>query len=355
MHCNMGTRRQMMRLALGGLGLALTSCGSGTQSTPRATLVEGRNVALSGAGATFPATLYKRWFSEFNRLHPNVQVTYQSLGSGAGVRLFTSGSVDFGASDVGMAEDDRAKVKSGALQLPVTGGSIILSYNLPGVNALRLSREAYINILLGKITRWNDPILERDNPNESLPDRPITVVYRSDRSGTTGYFTKHLSTVSKEWRETLGEGGSVKWRTGIGGNGNEGVTAIIKEREGAIGYVEYSYARQNDLSFALLENKSGQFILPSPETAARTLGSLVLPPSLLAFNPDPTDPQSYPVVTFSWLLVNQKYDDADKGMAIKELLTWIVSEGQQFSDQLGYVPLPDNVTSRLQQAIATIT
>jgi phosphate transport system substrate-binding protein len=319
------------------------------------TLVEGRTVALSGAGATFPATLYKRWFSEFSRLYPNIQVSYQSLGSGAGVRLFASGRVDFGASDVGMGAKERSTMASGAgvVQLPLTGGSIILAYNLPSVATLRLSREAYAKIFLGTITRWNDPLLVRDNPNVTLPDRPIVVVYRSDRSGTTGYFTKHLSSVSSDWKNSLGESSNPKWRAGIGGNGNEGVTAILKEREGAIGYLEHSYARQNDLTIALLENKSGQFVPPSPETAARTLGSLVLPDDLVAFNPDPTDADAYPIVTFTWLLVNQKYA-GDKGIALKELLNWIVNEGQKFSDQLGYVPLPENVLAKLREAIATI-
>ncbi|MEQ8958343.1 MAG: phosphate ABC transporter substrate-binding protein PstS, partial [Coleofasciculus sp. C2-GNP5-27] len=240
-------------------------------------------VDLTGAGASFPAPIYQRWFAEFNSENPKLQIDYQSVGSGAGVEQFTQGTVDFGASDVAMTDEEIEQVDRGVLLLPITAGSIVLAYNLGGVEELNLPRDVYVDILLGNITNWNDPAIAAANEGVELPDQSITVIHRSDGSGTTGVFTKHLSAISPEWEEQVGEGKTVEWPTGVGAKGNEGVTAQIKQTDGAIGYVEYGYAKQNDLNFAALENQSGNFVTPSDESASKTLEAVTLPENLRAF------------------------------------------------------------------------
>jgi len=283
------------------LSVALASCGGGTPTddtanegggdmTEEAADAEGgsgEKVSLTGAGATFPAPLYQKWFSEYNKENPNIEVTYQSVGSGAGVEQFMQGTVDFGASDVAMKDEEIAAVERGVVLLPVTAGSIVFAYNLPGVEGLKLSRQVYVDILLGKIKKWNDPAIAEINEGLELPDMDITVVYRSDGSGTTGVLTKHLTAISEEWANEVGEGKTVEWKTGIGAKGNEGVTAQIMQTEGAIGYIEYGYAIQQDIAMASIENAAGNYIEPSPEAASAALAAVELPENLLAFIADP--------------------------------------------------------------------
>ncbi len=238
------------------LSLSLTACGGAETSTDGADGGSGKSVSLTGAGASFPAPLYQRWFSEYNKQNPNVQVSYQSVGSGAGVEQFTQGTVDFGASDVAMTDDEIAAVERGVALLPMTAGSIVLAYNLPDLPELKLSRQVYADILLGKITKWNDPAIAALNPDAQLPDSKITVVYRSDGSGTTGVFTKHLSEINPEWKEKVGEGKTVEWPTGIGAKGNEGVTAQILQTEGSLGYIEYGYAKQQEIPSCYFRKQS---------------------------------------------------------------------------------------------------
>lgn len=353
------SQRQVWLTPLLALTLSLTACGgnqtnapSGEQSqTP--TSGGGQSVSLTGAGATFPAPLYQRWFSEYNKQNPNVQISYQSVGSGAGVEQFSQGTVDFGASDVAMDDDDIAQVERGVVLLPMTAGSIVFGYNLPDVEGLKLSRQVYVDILLGKITKWNDPAIAQINPDLQLPDQDITVVYRSDGSGTTGVFTKHLSAVSPEWKEKVGEGKTVAWPTGIGAKGNEGVTAQILQTEGSIGYIEYGYAEQQDITTASLENKSGNYIEPSPESAAKTLEAVTLPENLRAFIADPEGADSYPIVSYTWILAYQQYD-ANKGQAFKDVMNWALTEGQNYAAELGYVPLPEPVVQKVEAALETI-
>ncbi len=311
-------------------------------------------ISLSGAGASFPATLYQRWFKDYNTINPNVQVSYQSVGSGAGVKQFMAGTVDFGASDGAMKPEEIAQVSKGVVLLPMTAGSIVLAYNLPGVDGLKLSRKTYVDIFLGKITQWNDPAIAADNPDLSLPDQPIQVVYRSDGSGTTEVFTKHLSAISEEWKAGPGEGKTVEWQVGVGAKGNEGVTAQIKQNPGAIGYVEFGYAKLQNLQMATLENKSGNFVKPSFEAASKTLEAVTLPENLVAFIADPEGPDSYPIVTYTWILAYQQYDNPEKAKALKEVLKWSLTEGQKVSKDLGYIPLPANVVSKVEAAIDTI-
>ena len=242
---------------------------------------------LSGAGASFPAPLYQRWAVEYNKLHPNVQVNYQSVGSGAGVKQFTQGTVDFAASDAAMSDEEIEKVKQGVIMIPATAGSIVIAYNLPEVKDLKLSRDAYVGIFLGKITKWNDPAIAKDNPDVKLPDLPINVAFRSDGSGTTFVFTKHLSAISPDFADEVGTDKSVTWPAGAGGKGNEGVTALVKQTPGTIGYVEYGYAVNNGLSTASLQNKAGKFVKPTDESGAATLSHVEFPENLRIWPEDP--------------------------------------------------------------------
>lgn len=355
------SQKQLLLAPLLALTLGIASCGGGSGEDTVATSEGGgestisENVSLTGAGASFPAPLYQRWFSEYNQDNPNIQVSYQSVGSGAGVEQFTQGTVDFGASDVAMSDEEIAQVERGVLLLPMTAGSIVMAYNLEGVEQLNLPREVYVDILLGKIDNWNDPKIQAANPDAELPDQEITVVHRSDGSGTTGVFTKHLSDISPEWSEKVGDGKTVEWPTGVGAKGNEGITAQILQTEGAVGYVEYGYAKQQEgLTVAKLENASGNFIEPSPETAANTLSAVELPENFRAFITDPEGEDSYPIVTYSWILAYKNYDDPTKAQALKEVLLYGLNEGQSNAEELGYIPLPENVVEKVTEAIDQI-
>ncbi|MEH2130259.1 MAG: phosphate ABC transporter substrate-binding protein PstS [Nostoc sp.] len=337
--------------------LSIASCTANNRNINR--------VSLLGAGASFPAPLYDRWLSDYNQQNPNVEINYQAIGSSAGVQQLIEGTVDFAASDVGITNQEAAKIKRGVIALPLTAGSIVLAYNLtpvtqhsPQVNvptALRLSRQVYVDIFLGKITNWNHPKIVAANPGVSLPDLPIQVVHRTDGSGTTGVLTQHLSAISPQWKNKVGAGKSVAWQVGIGGKGNEGVTALIQQIPGAIGYVEYIYAKQNKLPVAALENKSGNYITPTPESVAQTLETVKLPTdNLIAFITDPTDAQSYPIVTYTWLLTYHQYPNRVKAQALKNFVNWAVVDGQKSSLELGYVPLPKKVVLQVESAVNKI-
>ncbi|MGB3639798.1 MAG: phosphate ABC transporter substrate-binding protein PstS [Rivularia sp. (in: cyanobacteria)] len=315
----------------------------------------GGDTTLNGAGASFPRLLYERWFKDINAKYPNLRVNYQSIGSGAGVKQFTAGTVDFGASDVAMKDEEIEKVDRGVLLLPMTGGSVVFAYNLPGVEGIKLPRAVYTDILLSKITKWNDPKIAAANPGVNLPDQNITVVYRSDGSGTTAVLTKHLSAVSPDWKSGPGEGKTVSWPGGIGAKGNEGVTAQIKQTPGSIGYVEYGYAKNNDVTMATLENKAGKFIEPSDEAASKALGAIELPENLRAFIEDPEGDEVYPIVTYTWLLAYKKYENPATAKAIEAMVEYGLTEGQKASTELGYVPLPANVVEKVAAAADTIS
>jgi phosphate transport system substrate-binding protein len=309
---------------------------------------------LSGAGASFPAPLYQRWAVEYNKLHPNVQTNYQSVGSGAGVKQFTQGTVDFAASDAAMSDEEIEKVKQGVVMIPATAGSIVIAYNLPEVKDLKLSRDTYAGIFLGKITKWNDPAIAKDNPDVKLPDLPINVAFRSDGSGTTFVFTKHLSAISPDFADEVGTDKSVTWPAGAGGKGNEGVTALIKQTPGTIGYVEYGYAVNNGLSMASLQNKAGKFVKPTDVSGAATLGHVEFPENLRIWPEDPAGDDDYPIATFTWLLLYKKYSDAAKLKALKEFITYGLTDGQKFSSELGYIPLPAAVVEKSKAALASV-
>ncbi|MEI2577742.1 phosphate ABC transporter substrate-binding protein PstS [Scytonema sp. PRP1] len=326
-----------------------------TTATAPGKLDLGGNVRLNGAGATFPAPLYQTWFQALNQKYPNLQVNYQPVGSGAGIEQFTKGLVDFGASDVAMTDEEIQKVQNGVLLLPMTAGSIVLAYNLPGVEGLKLPRDVYSGIFLGTIKSWNDPKIAAANPGAKLPNTPITTVHRSEGSGTTGVFTQHLSAINPEWKSKVGSGKTVNWPAGVAAKGNDGVTAQIQQTQGSLGYVEYAYAKNSKLNFATLENKSKQFVAPSDESAAKTLEAVTLPENLRAFIADPEGNDSYPIVTYTWILANKKYADATKAKAVEAMIEYGLTEGQKIAPQLGYVPLPASVVQKVTTAADTIS
>jgi len=311
-------------------------------------------VKLQGAGASFPAPLYLKWFKSYGAGHPNVQVDYQSVGSGSGVKSLLDKTVDFAASDRAMTPDEMSKVNGGVQLVPMTAGAIVLAYNLPDVPNLKLSRDAYSGIFLGKLKKWNDPIIAKDNPGAKLPDQPINVVVRADGSGTSYVFTKHLSAISPEFQKTVGVDQMPNWPVGTKSKGNEGVTASITTTPGAIGYVEYGYAKSQDLHMAALQNKAGQFVAPSADSAKAALASAQLPDNMIVWVSDPEGNDSYPVVTFTWMCFYKQYENKDKLQAIKALAIYGLTEGQKDSDALGYVPLPDSIASKGQAAIQAL-
>ncbi|MBD6614920.1 phosphate ABC transporter substrate-binding protein PstS [Komarekiella sp. 'clone 1'] len=354
------------------LTIGLAACGgqqtSDNTTTPSGTATDttasspakldlGGNVKLTGAGASFPAPIYDTWFTDLNKKYPNLQVDYASVGSGAGVQQFIKGTVDFGASDVAMTPEEIKKVPQdkGVILLPVTAGSIVLAYNLPDVPELKLPRAVYTDILLGKITTWNDQRIAAANPGAKLPNQPIVVAYRSDGSGTTGVFTKHLSAISPEWKSKVGEGKTVNWPTGVGAKGNEGVTAQVQQTQGSIGYVEYTYAKENNLRFAALENKAGNTVVANEESASKALESETLPTNLIAFIADPAGADAYPIVTYTWLLAYSKYPDAAKAKAMEAAIEYGLTEGQKQAAALGYIPLPQNVITKVAAAADQIS
>ena len=310
---------------------------------------------LQGAGATFPAPLYQRWIAEYTKGNPDVQINYQGVGSGAGIKQFTQNLVSFGASDAAMKDEEIAAVKQGVVLIPATAGSIVLAYNLPGVENLKLSREAYVGIFLGKITKWNDPVIAKTNAGVNLPNLAVTVCERSDGSGTNFVFTKHLSAISPVFKDQVGEGTSVTWPTGVAGKGNDGVTALIKQNKGAIGYVEYGYAKNNKLSFAALQNKAGEFVTATTASGAATLATTQFPANLLrAWPSDPEGKEAYPISTFTWLLLYKKYDNTQAAEAVKKFVNYGLTEGQKFAEELGYIPLPKEVIDKNLEALKTV-
>jgi phosphate transport system substrate-binding protein len=308
---------------------------------------------LRGAGATFPLILYKQWFSTYQHDHPGTRVTYEPVGSGEGIRRFVGRNtkeeerVDFGASDAAMTDADMALVDRGALLLPVTAGSVVLAYNLPGIQGdLKLSRAAYVGIFLGEIKNWNDPAIARTNPGVKLPRLTIATVVRQDRSGTTFAFTNHLSAVSEKWRMRYGAATYVNWPgNAMRATGNEGVAGRINQSIGSIGYVGYEFAHRLGLNTAVIENREGRFVKPTAESCSTALGGVPMPENLRVFIPDPGGAGSYPLVTFSWVLLYKKYD-AVKGAAILDLFRWCLREGQGYAPKMGYLPLPEAVAAK---------
>ncbi|HCF28702.1 MAG TPA: phosphate ABC transporter substrate-binding protein PstS [Cyanobacteria bacterium UBA11049] len=355
------SNRRAFLSALAILSFGVAACQSNPPSTPSANspaapAAEGGgdvSATLSGAGASFPAPLYQRWFAELNKQYPGLQISYQSVGSGAGVEQFLAGTVDFGATDAPLKDEERqqfqSKYSAEPIQIPMTGGEVVFAYNLEGVENLQLSRQAYCGIVAGEITNWNDPAIAQANEGAQLPDQPINFVHRSDGSGTTFIFTTHLAEACPNWQ--AGASKSVEWPTGTGAKGNEGITAQVQQSPGSIGYVEYAYANENGLTMATLENKAGEFVAPSPESGTAALEGQQPGDDFALSVPDPDGQDAYPIVGLTYLLLYPQYDDPNKAKAIQSMVDWATTDGKQYATELGYIPLDDQLSDRVKQTV----
>ena len=310
---------------------------------------------LNGAGATFPYPIYSKWFDEYHKKNPEVQINYQSIGSGGGIRQFTAKTVDFGASDGPMNDKQLFAVDGKTLHIPTVLGAVVPIFNIPGVESLNFSGPVLADIYLGKITSWSDPAIKALNPDAKLPDDRITVVHRADGSGTSYCWSDYLSAVSPDWKTKVGKGTSVNWPVGLGGKGNEGVSGLVKQTRNSIGYVELIYATQNNMSFGAVQNKAGKFLKASIDgvSAAAAGAAAHMPKDYRVSIVNAEGDSAYPISTFTWLLIYQN-NGGQKGQIIKDLLTWAMDEGQKLAPDLGYAPLPENVKQMVKETIQTI-
>ncbi len=315
---------------------------------------------LNGAGATFPYVIYSKWFDVYSK-KTGVEFNYQSIGSGGGIKQVIEGTVDFGASDAPMTDDQlkEANQKQGTdvLHFPTVMGAVVVTYNVPGVGkGLKLTQDALAGIYLGEITQWNDPKIKADNPGVSLPDMAILVAHRSDGSGTTNIFTDYLTKVSQTWAQKVGKGTSVSWPVGLGGKGNEGVAGLVKQSDGSIGYVELAYAVKNNLPYASLRNKAGKFVEPTFDAVSAAAAGAVktMPSDMRVSITDADGAASYPISGFTWLLVYQSGKDSQKTAALVKFLKWAYSDGQTYAKDLYYAPLPKPVVQMCEKKITTI-
>ncbi|MEO6875082.1 MAG: phosphate ABC transporter substrate-binding protein PstS [Opitutaceae bacterium] len=309
---------------------------------------------INGAGATFPYPIYSKWFNEYAKVDPSVRFNYQSIGSGGGQKQILAQTVDFGASDGPMSDENLAKAPSKLLHIPTVAGADVVSYNLPGNPTLKLDGPTVAAIFLGTIRKWNDAAIVSQNAGVSLPDQDILVVHRSDGSGTTYIFTDYLSKVSPQWKEKVGKGTSVRWPVGLGGKGNEGVSGQVKQSPGAIGYIELAYAKQNHLPYADMKNSSGHYITASIESVTAALAAAEIPDDFRFSMTNPAGADAYPIAGTTWLLVYQQQSDAVKGKKLVEFLRWAYTDGEKMAASLDYAPLPDNVQARVLARIAEI-
>ena len=310
---------------------------------------------LTGAGATFPYPIYSKWFSEYSAAHPGVEINYQSIGSGGGIRQVTAGLVDFGATDGPATDEQLAASKTKLTHIPTVLGAVVPVFNVPGVNDLKFSSDVLADIFLGKIDNWNNARIAKDNPGVRLPDQKIIVVHRSDGSGTTYIFTDFLSKVSKEWANGPGKGASPSWPVGVGGKGNEGVAGLVRQLPGALGYVELIYALQNRISFGSVKNPAGNFIRASIGGVTEAAASVkVMPADYRVSITNAPGATAYPISSFTWLLVPVKFPDAAKGKVTKDLLSWIVNYGENEVEALSYAPLPKNVAEKVLKTIYSL-
>jgi phosphate transport system substrate-binding protein len=310
---------------------------------------------LNAGGATFPYPIYSKWFSEYNKLHPDIQINYQSIGSGGGIRQVLAGTLDFGASDGPMSDEQLAQAKFKILHIPTVLGAVVPAYNIPGVNAeLKFTPDVLADIFLGKITSWSDPRIAKENPGVKFPGDPIVVVHRSDGSGTTYIFTDYLSKVSPDWKSSVGKGTSVSWRVGMGGKGNEGVAGYIRNISGSIGYVELIYALQNKITYGTVKNASGAYVKASLDSATAAAASAKMPADFRVSITNAPGKDSWPIASFTWLLIPQPPKDAKKGQVIKDFLQWMSTDGQKMTQSLSYAPLPSNVVQMVSEVLKTL-
>jgi phosphate transport system substrate-binding protein len=331
------------------VGLLCLGCGGSSEEIQN----------LTGAGATFPFPVYSKWFDEYRKIHPTIQINYQSVGSGAGIKQVTEGTVDFGASDGPMNEEQnaafKAKNSTGILHFPTVLGAVIPTYTLSDVSeTLKFTPDALAGIFLGKVTKWNDAAIASANPGVKLPAAEIVVVHRSDGSGTTYVWTDYLSKVSKEWAAGPGKNTSVNWPVGLGGKGNEGVAGLVKQTANSIGYVEMIYAVQNKMPLGYVKNAAGNFVQPSLEAVTAAAAEVPMPDDFRVSITNSPAAQAYPIASFTWLLIPEQIQDAAKRETIVEFLKWMMGPGQGVAATLEYAPLPEAVIAKEQQALAAI-
>jgi phosphate transport system substrate-binding protein len=312
---------------------------------------------INGAGATFPYPIYSKWFDEYAKAEPEVRFNYQSIGSGGGIKQVTARTVDFGASDGPMNDEQLKAAPAELFHIPTVLGAVVATYNLPNSPKLEFTGDVLADIFLGKITKWNDPKIAALNPGASLPDQPIVVVHRSDGSGTTYIWVDYLSKISSEWSTKVGRGTSVNWPVGLGGKGNEGVSGQVKNQPGALGYVELAYAVKNHLPVAAVKNAAGKFVEPSiaSTTAAAAGAAANMPADFRVSLTNPPGDDAYPIASFTWLLVYRDQPDAQKGRALVNFLWWMSHDGQRYADNLLYAPLPTPVVKQVEAKIKQIT
>lgn len=311
-------------------------------------------ISLNGAGATFPYPLYSKWMSEYARLHPDVLINYQSIGSGGGIRQISAKTVDFGATDAPMTSEEEAKAPGKLVHIPMTLGAVSVAYSIPGVTEVKLDPEVLAAIFLGTVTKWNDKKIAASNAGVKLPDTAIVVAYRSDGSGTTAVFTDYLAKVSPEWKDKVGVGKSVKWPVGLGAKGNEGVTGQIKTTPGTIGYVELAYAAQNALSTVALKNAAGKYVKPDLAAITAAAAGIEMPDTLHVSIANAPGETAYPISAFTYLLVYEDAPDAVKGKAIAKFVWWAIHDGQAFAEALHYAPLPGPVVTKVEARLKTL-
>jgi phosphate transport system substrate-binding protein len=311
---------------------------------------------LNGAGATFPYPVYSKWFSDYNKARPDVQINYQSIGSGGGIRQVTQGTVDFGATDGPMTDDQLRAAKSKIVHIPTVLGAVVPAYNLPEVKQeLKFTPEALAGIFLGRIRNWNDKAIADANPGANLPGREIVVVHRSDGSGTTFVWTDYLSKVSPDWKSQVGKGTSVKWPIGLGAKGNEGVAGMVRQMPGAMGYIELIYAEQNKITHGAVKNAAGKFVKASLQATTAAAASMKdMPADYRVSITNAPGKDAYPIASFTWLLVPEQGGDAGKRKALIDFLNWMVNDGQKSAAQMNYAPLPNEVAQRVKQTITTL-
>lgn len=315
--------------------------------------------ALTGAGSTFVNPLMSKWSKEYHTLHSNIQINYQSIGSGGGRQQFLAKTVAFGASDAPLTDEQLAQAggEANVVHIPVSQGSVVIAYNLQGVSKqLRFSPETIAGMFLGSIRLWNDPKIAADNPGASLPTKPVLVVHRSDGSGTTDIFTDYLTKVNAEWKSKVGRGTSVQWPVGIGGQGNEGVANQVRNTEGGVGYIELAYARQNKIAYGSVKNRGGNYVDPDPKNVTNAAASLQNIPADLRFSiTDQAGPQAYPIAGSVWVLLYKNQQDAEQGKLVTAFVRWAITDGQKYANDLDYAVLPKNLVQKSEAALRTVT
>jgi phosphate transport system substrate-binding protein len=311
---------------------------------------------LNGAGATFPNPMYSKWFSEYHKLHGDVEINYQAIGSGGGIRQVLAGTVDFGASDGPMSDDQLSQAKIKILHIPTVLGAVVPAYNVPGVKEeVKFTPDVLADIFLGKISNWNDPRIAKANSEIKFPNQDIVVAHRSDGSGTTYIFTDYLSKVSSDWQSQVGKGTSVRWPKGLGGKGNEGVTGMIRQIPGSIGYIELIYAIQNNVPYGVVQNAGGAFVKASLDSVTAAAASVKsMPADFRVSITNPPGKDAYPISSFTWLLIPVKSKDAAKGKIIVDFLNWMLDDGQKMTAALSYAPLPSGVVGKVKVAVKQI-